>query len=269
MEKPLYQSKAGLFDKLFHTYKWQIEKFKATRVEKQAAFVQKHKLNEKIELAGMDLEKWYFDPRLDVLLFMLANLPEYDCEHALSVLREKAPEIMAHIEAEEPSSRPMLEGPDRHVGILMEKKKDVAAALLLDVLCAQEKRMVEDQDETLKGYAERLRAIDRRDSQTFEESMANYDDDKKLGDRQTYEFYQKDVRGNRQVWQEEWVTSEFWRASAYHNIYMNAKTDLDAKRNASEAMGRFLTIYQRVYGHGHSPLKNNAEAISKLLEEEY
>src|SRR5215212_6745535 len=87
--KHLNQLKAGLFDKIFHTYKWQIEKFDrlgGSISDQRLAFAIKYKLNETIELEGMNLEQWFFDPRLDVLLFILAHLPDYDSERALSVL---------------------------------------------------------------------------------------------------------------------------------------------------------------------------------------
>lgn len=265
MEKHLYQPKPGLFDKLFHTYRWQIGK--CMRLDDGwFDFAIKHKLDQKIELEGMDMGNWYSDPRLNLLLIMLCHTPDCDSEHMLSVLKAKMPEIIAQIKLGQSGVSTGFHDQYRTAIVLLEKKKDIPAALLLDILTATAETVVKNLEMSLQEYKEKLEAIGFWSKQPFMEQVDNLEKIKELGNEQQILFYQKDTRGEKKAWQDHWLNVEFWRASAYHNIYMTDRSDLDAKRNATEAMNQFLTLDNKFGSYGRG---EQAKAIAKLLNEEY
>ena len=265
MKQHLYQSKVGFFDKLFHTYKWQIDK--CQRVDKGwFTFAIKHRLDQRIELDGMDMEKWFSDPRLKVLLLMLPHNPDCDSEHMLSVLKAKMPEIMIQINLGHTGN---FDAQYRTAMLLLEKKKDIAAALLLDILTAQAGTVVKQMEMHLQEHKQKLEAIGFWRKQPFMDQVDNVEKIKGLGNEQQILFYQKDTQGEKEAWEEHLLEVEFWRASASHNIYMKDKSNSDAKGNAVEAMNQFLTLYKSKFTSEYNPFSKNAEAISKFLKEEY
>ena len=240
-------SSVGLIARILHTYPWQIERFASLPDHQRLEFASQHLLYETIELEGMDLDRWFREPRLYAVLFMLAQLPERNSAHPWSVLRAKAPQLLEHIQrGTGAGGLPVLDGVERYGMRMLENKRDAPAALVFEILATTARTLVQRYEESLADYERRL--------------LANPDDDAAL------RHYRSDVQAHARDWREKWLRFEFWRASALHNLAMQ---NPDEKPQASAAMQGFLDLHQKIYTDGSSMFYKEVAAITKLLKEEY
>jgi hypothetical protein len=75
-----------------------------------------------------------------------------------------------------------------------------------------------------------------------------------------------DSRERSRIDKELILELEFWRASAYHNLFVKQKSDQNAKQRATEAIARFFHLAQ---GPEARLFRENIKALRRLVQEEY